>query len=145
VATTDPYNLQRFVDAQDRVFDFALAELRAGRKRSHWMWFVFPQLAGLGQSPTTQFYGLTSADEARAYLGHSVLGPRLRQSIEALQPWANRRSPEAILGPVDAVKLRSSLSLFDAVEPDSDFRQALEAFFSGEADERTLALLAAPG
>jgi uncharacterized protein (DUF1810 family) len=142
---TDPYNLQRFVDAQDGVFDIALAELRAGEKRGHWMWFILPQLAGLGRSPTTQFYGIISADEARAYLAHSVLGPRLRRCVEALHPWANQRTPEAILGPIDAVKLRSSLTLFDAAEPDSVFRRALDAFFDGQVDERTLALLAAPG
>lgn len=137
----DPYNLQRFVDAQTGIFDTALAELRAGAKRSHWMWFVFPQLAGLGRSPTAQFYGITSIDEARAYLAHPLLGPRLRQSVEALLAWAGRRTAEKIMGSVDAVKLRSSLTLFDQVEPSGIFLRALAAFYESAPDERTLALL----
>ena len=136
----DPYNLQRFVDAQQGVFKIALAQLRAGRKQSHWMWFVFPQLAGLGRSPTAQFYGIRSADEARAYLAHPLLGSRLRQSVEALLPWAGQRSPEEILGPLDAQKLRSCLTLFDSVEPDALFGSSLAGFYDGP-DERTLALL----
>ena len=136
----DPYNLQRFVDAQQGVFKIALAQLRAGRKQSHWMWFVFPQLAGLGRSPTAQFYGIRSADEARAYLAHPLLGSRLRQSVEALLPWAGQRSPEEILGPLDAQKLRSCLTLFDSVEPDALFGSRLAGFYDGP-DERTLALL----
>jgi len=102
---SDPHNLQRFIDAQDGVFDTALAELTAGAKRSHWMWFVFPQLTGLGRSSTAQYYGIASRDEARAYLAHPALGLRLRQCVEALLPWAGRRSPEQILGPIDALKL----------------------------------------
>ena len=136
----DPYNLQRFVDAQQGVFKIALAQLRAGRKQSHWMWFVFPQLAGLGRSPTAQFYGIRSADEARAYLAHPLLGSRLRQSVEALLPWADQRSPEEILGPLDAQKLRSCLTLFDSVEPDALFGSSLAGFYD-DLDERTLALL----
>ena len=136
----DPYNLQRFVDAQQGVFKIALAQLRAGRKQSHWMWLVFPQLAGLGRSPTAQFYGIRSADEARAYLAHPLLGSRLRQSVEALLPWVDQRSPEEILGPLDAQKLRSCLTLFDSVEPDALFGSSLAGFCDGP-DERTLALL----
>jgi uncharacterized protein (DUF1810 family) len=142
VAAADPHNLQRFVDAQDGVFETALEELRAGRKLSHWMWFIFPQLAGLGRSSTAQFYAISSSDEARAYLAHPVLGRRLRQSVEALLPWAGQRSPDEILGPVDSTKLRSSLSLFDRVAPSDVFARALASFFDGEPDERTLALLA---
>jgi uncharacterized protein (DUF1810 family) len=137
----DPHNLQRFVDAQDGVFETALAELRAGAKQSHWMWFVFPQVAGLGHSPTAQFYAIGSADEARAYLEHPLLGPRLRRCVEALLPHAGHRSAESILGPVDALKLRSSLTLFDHVAPHNLFRKALGAFFAGEPDARTLALI----
>ena len=140
---TDPHNLQRFLDAQDGVIDTALAELRAGAKQSHWMWFVFPQLAGLGRSPTAQFYGIRSLDEARAYLEHSVLGPRLRESVDALMPWAGRRSAHRIFGAIDAMKLRSSLTLFDLVEPGGRFGEALRSFFGGDADQQTLALLAA--
>ena len=138
---TDPYHLQRFILAQDGVFESALAELRAGRKQSHWMWFVFPQLAGLGHSPTAQHYAIASLDQARAYLAHPLLGRRLRESVAALLPWADRRSPEQILGPIDALKLKSSLTLFDRVEPGGPFERGLAAFFGGERDERTLALL----
>ena len=142
MSTSDPHNLERFVDAQRGVFEIALAELSGGSKQSHWMWFIFPQLAGLGRSRTAQFYGLSRADEARAYLAHPVLGSRLRGSAEALMPWVGKRSAAQILGPIDAMKLRSSLTLFDRVAPDDVFASALDAFFGGEADERTLALLA---
>ena len=138
---TDPHHLQRFIDAQDGVFDHALAELRAGSKRSHWMWFIFPQLAGLGRSPTAQYFGIGSLEEARAYLERPVLGPRLDACVDALLPWAGRRTPEQILGPIDALKLKSSLTLFDQVEPDGLFERSLACFFAGERDERTLALL----
>ena len=137
----DPYNLQRFVDAQEGVYETALAELRAGAKQGHWMWFIFPQLAGLGRSSTAQYYGMASVDEARAYLEHPVLGPRLHECVEALLVWAGGHSAEQILGPVDALKLRSSLTLFDQVEPDELFAAGLAAFFAGKLDERTLALL----
>lgn len=140
----DPFALQRFVDAQVDSFEAALAELRRGLKQSHWMWFIFPQLAGLGRSSTAQFYGIASLDEARAYLAHPLLGPRLRECIEALLRWNNRR-PEQILGPVDALKLRSSLTLFNQVESGGAFAAALAAFYAGEPDERTLALLNADG
>lgn len=142
---SDPFDLQRFVDAQDGIYESALAELCAGDKRSHWMWFIFPQLRGLGRSPTAQYYGIGSLDEARAYLIHPQLGPRLRECIEAILPWHDRRSAEQILGSVDALKLRSSLTLFDRVEEDGLFAAALQAFFDGERDERTLALLALKG
>lgn len=137
----DPYNLQRFVTAQDGVYQNALAELCAGQKRSHWMWFIFPQLAGLGHSPTAQHYALRSLDEARVYLGHPILGPRLRECIEAILPWSKQSSAEQILGSIDALKLKSSLTLFDAVEPNALFDAGLAAFYEGERDERTLALL----
>jgi uncharacterized protein (DUF1810 family) len=138
---SDPCNLQRFVDAQDGVYETALAELCAGSKRNHWMWFIFPQIAGLGRSPTAQLYAIASLDEARAYLAHPLLGPRLRECIEALLPWAGRHSAEQILGPIDSMKLKSSLTLFDQIEPGGLFAAGLAAFFSGERDERTLALL----
>jgi uncharacterized protein (DUF1810 family) len=138
---SDPFHLQRFVDAQDGVFPTALAELRAGAKRSHWMWFIFPQLAGLGRSSTAQYYGIRSRDEAVAYLANPLLGPRLHDAVEAILPWADKRSAEEILGSIDGVKLRSSLTLFDAIEPDDLFGRALAAFYDGP-DERTLALLA---
>ena len=138
---SDPYNLQRFIDAQDGVFETAVAELRAGSKNSHWMWFIFPQLSGLGLSPTAQYYAIVSLAEGRAYLDHPLLGPRLRACVEAMLPWRGRLSAEQILGPIDALKLRSSLTLFEQVEPDGLFAGGVAAFFGGARDERTLALL----
>jgi uncharacterized protein (DUF1810 family) len=138
---SDPYNLQRFIDAQDGIYETALAELCGGSKRSHWMWFIFPQLAGLGRSPTAQFYAISSLDEARAYLEHPLLGSRLRECVEALLPWMGRHSAEEILGPIDALKLKSSLTLFNRVEPGGLFAAGLAAFFRSERDQRTLALL----
>lgn len=137
----DPYQLERFVDAQDGVYDTALAELRAGSKRSHWMWFIFPQLRGLGLSPMAQLYGITSLEEARAYLEHRLLGARLRECVEAVLPWGDRLSAKQILGSIDAQKFRSSLTLFDRAEANARFAAGLAAFFAGEPDERTLALL----
>jgi len=135
------FDLDRFVTAQDGVHAEALAELRAGRKQSHWMWFVFPQIAGLGRSTTATFYAIASADEARAYLAHPLLGPRLHACAEALL--AHRSlSAEAILGAVDAMKLKSSMTLFEAVagEP-APFAAVLDAFFGGGRDAATLELL----
>ena len=105
------------------------------------MWFIFPQLRGLGHSLAAQHYGIGSLEEARAYLAHAVLGPRLRQCVSALLPWAGRRSAEQILGQVDTLKLRSSMTLFDEVEPEALFAEALGSFYDGRRDERTLALL----
>jgi uncharacterized protein (DUF1810 family) len=141
---SDPYDLQRFIRAQKGIYETALAELRAGSKQSHWMWFIFPQLRGLGHSATATYYGIASLDEARAYLGHPLLGVRLRQCVEALLPWSERRTATQILGSIDALKLRSSLTLFDRAEPEAVFAAGLAAFFGGESDERTLALLTAP-
>ena len=102
----DPHDLNRFVEAQAGVYERALAEIRGGLKRSHWMWFIFPQLAGLGRSPTAQFYAISSLDEARAYLEHPLLGARLRECVEAILSWIGRYSAEQILGPIDALKLK---------------------------------------
>jgi uncharacterized protein (DUF1810 family) len=137
----DPFNLQRFLDAQSGSIGAALAELRNGAKHSHWMWFVFPQLAALGRSSTAKHYGISTLAEARAYLDHPILGATLRQCVEAILPWAGCRSAEQIFGSVDAMKLRSCLTLFDRVEPKGLFAQALDDFFDGERDEHTLALL----
>ena len=136
-----PHNLQRFVDAQDGAYETARAELSAGRKNSHWMWFIFPQLAGLGRSSTAQYYAIASLEEARAYLDHPLLGARLRECVEAILPWGKQRSAKEILGPIDALKLKSSLTLFDRIEANALFAAALAAFYAGERDERTLALL----
>ena len=140
----DPYNLQRFVDAQEGTYASVVAELRAGNKQSHWMWFFFPQLAGLGRSPTAQYYGVASLEEARAYLIYGPLGDRLAECVDAILQWAGRRSAEEILGPVDAMKLRSSLTLFNTAEPGGLFGEPLSAFFDGP-DERTLAQLDGAG
>ncbi|MDR7254758.1 uncharacterized protein (DUF1810 family) [Nocardioides sp. BE266] len=138
----DPYRLDRFVEAQDGVYAGVLGELRAGRKTSHWMWFVFPQVAGLGSSPTSRFYAVASLDEARAYLEHPVLGPRLTDCVEAVLSHADRTARE-ILGSPDDVKLRSSMTLFVlAAGPDTPFQLVLDAFFKGERDTRTVDLLA---
>ena len=138
---TDPYDLQRFLDAQSGVYETALAELEVGSKQSHWMWFIFPQLRRLGFSPTAQFYGIASLEEVCAYLEHPLLGSRLRECVAAIMPWAGQRSAEQILGSIDALKLTSSLTLFDLVEPNALFDAGLTAFYGGERDERTLALL----
>jgi uncharacterized protein (DUF1810 family) len=132
-------DLQRFVDAQDQAGTYAraLAELRAGRKQSHWMWFVFPQIAGLGHSPTAQAYAIASLDQARAYLEHPVLGPRLLECTRALAGLSGR-SAGAVLGDVDAMKLRSSMTLFAHAAPDEPlFRAVLDQYFDGVADAAT--------
>ena len=105
------------------------------------MWFIFPQIAGLGQSPTAQLYGIASLKEAQAYLAHPILGPRFTRCVEALLPWAGKLCADEIFGAVDALKLRSSLTLFDRVAPGGLFAQALDSFYGGVADERTLALV----
>jgi uncharacterized protein (DUF1810 family) len=137
---TDPFDLRRFVDAQDRVHDTVLAELRAGAKRSHWIWFVFPQLRQLGRSPTAVHYGIGSRDEAIAYLDHPVLGPRLRECARLVA--AADCEIEQVMGHVDALKLRSSMTLFASVTADDgDFRAVLERHYGGEPDTRTVELL----
>jgi uncharacterized protein (DUF1810 family) len=135
------FDLDRFVAAQADVYPQALAELKAGRKRTHWMWFVFPQIAGLGRSPTAAFYAIASAAEARSYLAHPLLGARLMQCSEAIL--AHRgRSAEAIFGAVDAIKLKSSMTLFEAVAADpAPFAAVLDGFFDAERDPATLQLL----
>ena len=135
-------DLARFVAAQEPVYAEALAELHAGDKRSHWMWFVFPQLAGLGRSSMAERYGIRSLDEARAYIHHPLLGPRLRECVAALLSWHGRRDVAAILGTIDALKLRSSLTLFELAADDGLFGQALDALFGDERDALTLELLA---
>jgi uncharacterized protein (DUF1810 family) len=139
MVNADPYDLQRFVAAQDSggTYDRAVAELRQGRKTSHWMWFVFPQIAGLGQSPTSRMYAISSLDEARAYLEHSVLGPRLLHCA-ALVCDAQNRTAEQIFGGIDAVKLRSSMTLFLGADPTAQpFRQVLDQYFGGIPDSAT--------
>jgi uncharacterized protein (DUF1810 family) len=136
-------DLGRFVDAQNRggTYAAALAELRAGRKTSHWMWFVFPQVAGLGHSSMAQAYAIGSLQEARAYLAHPVLGPRLLDCVRAVLGHADRSAAD-VLGGIDALKLRSSMTLFARADPDQSlFTRVLQQFYGGEADARTDALL----
>jgi uncharacterized protein (DUF1810 family) len=136
----DRFDLERFVKAQDGVYDVALGELRAGQKRSHWMWFVFPQFAGLGSSPTAQVYAIGSLEEARAYLAHPVLGPRLVACVEAVNA-VDDRSAGGIFGYPDELKFRSSLTLFllaAAPEAKAPFQRALDKYFGGEGDNFTL-------
>jgi uncharacterized protein (DUF1810 family) len=135
----DPYDLERFVTAQDSggAYQQAAGELRRGRKTSHWMWFVFPQIAGLGQSPTSKFYAISSLAEARAYLHHPELGARLRECAEILTT-DQGRTAEQIFGGIDAMKLRSSMTLFMHAAPEQPvFRQVIEQFFGGTPDPAT--------
>lgn len=137
----DPYDLQRFIDAQASTHERALAELKSGRKQSHWMWFMFPQLTGLGHSDMARRYGISGRDEAIAYLQHPLLGKRLADCCEALLKW-DERSATHIMGSPDDMKLRSSMTLFAAVAPDTPvFQQVLDAFFDGKPDAVTLSKL----
>ncbi len=134
----DPYNLQRFVDAQKTVYDQALRELRAGSKASHWMWFVFPQIAGLGRSPTAVFYAIGSLDEAKAYVAHSVLGPRLRECAKTVFETQGKTARQ-IFGAVDEMKFCSSMTLFMKAAPEEPlFGECLRKFFAGRPDLATL-------
>ncbi|MGN7127591.1 DUF1810 domain-containing protein [Methylorubrum thiocyanatum] len=134
----DRFDLNRFVEAQDGIYEQALAELRNGRKQSHWMWFVFPQIAGLGSSAMAQRYAIRSRAEARAYLAHPLLGERLRTCTRAANAWEGR-SAHALFGAPDDMKFRSSVTLFAQAAPDEpDFARALAAFFDGKPDPMTL-------
>jgi uncharacterized protein (DUF1810 family) len=140
---SDPYDLRRFVETQATTYDGALAELRSGRKASHWMWYIFPQIAGLGMSAMSQHYSISCLDEARAYLDHPLLGPRLIECTEAVNAVEGRTAHE-ILGPPDDMKFRSCLTLFAAAAPENPvFSQALAKYFGGETDPLTLEKLGA--
>jgi uncharacterized protein (DUF1810 family) len=142
VCAGDPFDLERFVEAQADVYVDAVIELRRGRKRSHWMWFVFPQLRGLGHSSNAFRYGITGIDEARAYLAHPVLGPRLLECAAVLEQLDGGRTVSDIFRDPDDVKLRSSLTLFAKVaESGSVFERLLAKYFGGEPDDRTVAML----
>ena len=139
----DPHHLQRFVEAQERIYSQALAEIRRGRKQSHWMWFVFPQFAGLGSSPTSQQYAIASLDEARAYLAHPVLGRRLIECAAAVLAVEGRWAHD-IFGSPDDMKLRSSATLFASISPaGSVFHRVLDKYFGGLPDARTMSLIGA--
>ena len=137
----DPFDLSRFISAQNEIYDQVLAELRSGRKRTHWMWFVFPQMDGLGFSATTKYYAIKSREEARRYLNHPLLGPRLRECAAAVLA-VEGRSAAAIFGSPDDQKLQSSMTLFASVAgPGSLFSRVLDTYFHGERDVSTLHLL----
>ena len=143
-SATDAHDLSRFLDAQLGIYEAALSEIRDGRKRSHWMWFVFPQYAGLGVSPTSQRYAINCVAEAEAYLSHPVLGARLLECAEALLR-VEGRSAHEIFGSPDDMKLKSSATLFTHVSPaGSVFERVLDKYFGGVRDDKTLRLLGAP-
>jgi uncharacterized protein (DUF1810 family) len=134
------YDLERFTTAQAGVFDTALGEIQAGEKRSHWMWFIFPQIAGLGSSPTARHFAIASLDEARAYLANPVLGARYLAAVEALQA-LRAGTAQGVFGGIDAIKLRSSLTLFEAAGAPAMVGTALDRWFGGERDARTLEIV----
>ena len=137
----DPYNLKRFIDAQESIYPQALAELRNGRKRSHWMWFIFPQVDGLGFSAMSKYYAIQSLAEARQYLEHPLLGNRLRECAQALLALAGHSASD-IFGYPDNLKLKSSMTLFEqAAGAESDFAAVLEKYYGGERDQRTREIL----
>ena len=138
--TIDPFNLNRFVGAQDSFYKEALHEIRSGQKDGHWIWFIFPQMKGLGYSPMAQNYGITSIAEARAYLAHPILRAHLIEITEALLRHKDKSAYD-ILGSIDAIKVRSCMTLFDALEPNSIFADVLAAFYNNECDELTLKML----
>ncbi len=134
----DPFDLDRFAEAQQGGYESILGELRAARKTGHWMWFVFPQVAGLGQTWMSQHYAIRSLDEARAYLAHPVVGPRLRECADAVLAAPRGATAESIFGGIDAMKLRSSMTLFLRAAPDEPrWQQVLDRFYGGVADSRT--------
>ncbi len=136
--------LDRFIEAQDAYGTYcrALQEVKAGQKRSHWIWYIFPQLKGFGHSYNSQYYGIDDIEEAKAYLGHPVLGKRLREITKVLLTHADEEAVMLMGSHIDAIKLRSSMTLFDVVSPNDVFDKVLEAFFDGRKDKRTLAKLA---
>jgi uncharacterized protein (DUF1810 family) len=141
MSVTDPFDLQRFLDAQAPVYETVLSELRAGSKRSHWMWFIFPQLKGLGRSATAVHFGISSIAEAQAYANHDTLGSRLRECARLVNA-INGRSVREIFGSPDDLKLRSSMTLFaHATTDNADFSELLDKFYGGEQDAATLKLL----
>ncbi|MGI6217261.1 MAG: DUF1810 domain-containing protein [Coriobacteriales bacterium] len=148
MSDNDTYNLKRFLDAQQGDYEQALSEIRSGRKRSHWIWYVFPQLEDLGRSGTAKYYGISGAEEARAYLADPVLGARLREISAALLT-LDENNPSRVMGYPDDLKLRSCMTLFDAVsdgnEEDSVFSAVLDKFYGGEPDSKTLHLLGISG
>jgi uncharacterized protein (DUF1810 family) len=141
MADNDPYSLSRFINAQETIFEVVLAELRSGQKRSHWMWFIFPQIEGLGHSPTSRYYAIKSLDEAREYLNHPILGSRLVECAEILLGIEGRTASE-IFGFPDDLKFRSCMTLFACIANSASvFDRVLEKYFGGKQDENTLGWL----
>ena len=141
MTTLDPFNLNRFLGAQESFYADALKEIKQGYKQSHWIWFIFPQMRGLGRSPMAENYGIASIEEARAYLENPTLKQRLIEISTALLKHKGKSTAYEILGTIDAIKVRSSMTLFDPVMPNSIFAEVLDAFYNGERDEMTLELL----
>ena len=131
------FNLRRFHEAQEYSYQAAFAEIKEGYKRSHWMWYIFPQIKGLGRSSTSEYYGITCLDEAKAYLEDAVLGTRLKEICVELLKHSDK-SAQAIIGGIDSMKLKSSMTLFDKVSPNQVFGKVLDVFFDGKRDKRTL-------
>lgn len=138
---TEKYNISRFIQAQDTngCYETALAELRNGKKRTHWIWYIMPQLRGLGHSYNSRYYGISCLDEARAYLSNPILNERLHETIRAFLSCADKDlTPRKVLGAIDAAKVRSCCTLFDLISPNDVFAQCLDTFYEGERDENTL-------
>lgn len=138
MTTLDPFNLNRFLGAQESYYADALKEIKQGYKQSHWIWFIFPQMRGLGRSPMAENYGITSIEEARAYLENPTLKQRLIEISTALLKHKGKSTAYEILGTIDAIKVRSSMTLFDHILPNAIFAEVLDAFYNGERDELTL-------
>lgn len=132
-------NLERFIVAQEHSYEYALEEIKRGRKVSHWMWYIFPQVSGLGMSPTSEYFAIKSLEEAKAYLSHELLGNRLREISRVLLT-LETNNPKEVFGPIDALKLRSSMTLFAYVSDEEVFTQVLDKYYDGEKDERTIAI-----
>lgn len=138
----DDYNISRFKDAQERIYPIALRELKEGQKRSHWMWYIFPQLKGLGYSYNSKFYGISGTEEASEYLEDPILGQRLREASKAILDLATYDAVE-VFGGIDSLKLKSSMTLFDLVSPNDIFARVLDKYFNRQRDNRTINLITA--
>ena len=138
MTTQDPFNLQRFLDAQENDYADALREIKQGYKQSHWIWFIFPQMRGLGRSSMAEYFGISSIEEARAYLDHPILKARLIEISTALLQHKGNSTAYEILGTIDAIKVRSSMTLFDYIMPHAIFAEVLDAFYNSQRDELTL-------
>lgn len=139
--TPDPFNLNRFLGAQESYYADALREIKQGYKQSHWIWFIFPQMRGLGRSPMAENYGIKSIEEARAYLEDSILKKRLIEISSALLKHKGKSTAYEILGTIDAIKVRSSMTLFDHNMPNAIFAEVLEAFYNSERDDKTMQMI----